>query len=115
MDGTRRQIRVYRTRAGRLPFVEWLRSLNDLRGKQKIQARIDRVSLGNFGHTRSVGEGVQELKVDFGPGYRIYFGLDGLELVILLCGGVKGSQHEDIKQAKGYWRDYKEAKVHAER
>jgi putative addiction module killer protein len=112
MEATRREIRVYQTRTGRLPFIEWLNLLRDLRAKQQIQARIDRVSLGNLGHTRSVGEGVQELKVDFGPGYRVYFGLSGNELVILLCGGTKGRQDEDIKEAKAYWKDYTTEKAH---
>jgi putative addiction module killer protein len=68
--------------------------------------RLGRVELGNFGEHRGVGEGVFELVIDVGPGYRVYFGKDGKQLVILLIGGTKGSQAADIETAKKYWRDY---------
>lgn len=68
--------------------------------------RLDRVERGNFGSHHSVGDGVTELVIDFGPGYRIYFGQDGKDLVILLIGGDKSSQRTDIKTAKEYWRSY---------
>jgi putative addiction module killer protein len=68
--------------------------------------RLDRVEQGNLGVHRSVSEGVSELIIDFGPGYRIYFGQDGLDLVILLIGGTKRTQAKDIETAKAYWRDY---------
>ncbi len=72
--------------------------------------RIHRPSLGNKGNVRAVGEGVSELKVDFGPGYRVYFALEGKALVILLVGGSKGSQKKDIEKANEYWKDYSSKK-----
>jgi len=114
MEACERQVRIYRTRAGRVPYLEWIESLRDRRTKQKIDARIARVRLGNLGHTRTVGEGVTELKIDHGPGYRVYFGQDGQELVILLCGGDKSTQDADIRQARTYWTAYKKEKGHAD-
>ncbi len=102
-----REVVLFRTKEGRIPLVEWLQTVRDRRLQQRIQARIDRLSLGNFGHTRSVGEGVHELKIDFGPGFRIYFGCHGEKIVVLLYGGDKGSQDEDIKEAKKFWKAYK--------
>jgi len=69
-------------------------------------SRLDRVEGGNLGVHRSVGDGVTELVIDFGPGYRIYFGQDGMELIVLLAGGEKKSQQADIERAKRYWRNY---------
>ena len=71
-----------------------------------IQARLNRVRLGNFGDARALGGGVEELRIDYGPGYRIYFGRDGQTVVVLLCAGDKQSQRHDIETAKAYWRDY---------
>ncbi len=99
--------RIYTTRGGREPFSEWLDDLKDIRGKAAVLTRVRRMEEGNPGHCRSVGQGVQELKIDCGPGYRVYFGLDGSVLVILLCGGDKGSQNRDIKKAHGLWDDYR--------
>jgi putative addiction module killer protein len=108
-------VRIYATAAGRAPYLDWFGALRDQRAKQKIDARIGRVRLGNFGQARGVGEGVFELKVDFGPGYRIYFGQDEADLVILLCGGDKSTQNADIRQAKAYWAQYKKEKGSAHR
>jgi len=113
-EATERTVRIYRDRRGRCPYLEWFSALRDNRARQKIQARLARVRLGNLGHTNSVGEGVQELKIDFGPGYRIYFGQDGDEVVILLCGGDKSSQADDIAKAKGHWQNYREERDHAD-
>lgn len=106
MDATPRELRIYRTVDGRLPFGEWLASLHDERARARILVRLDRVSLGNFGDCRSVGEGVQELRIDYGPGYRVYFGQHGSTIVLLLCGGDKDSQAKDIDLAKHYWKEY---------
>lgn len=73
----------------------------------EIRQRIARIRLGNLGDARSVGEGVQELRIHFGPGYRVYFGRDGDAVVILLCGGDKGSQDRDVARAHEYWREYR--------
>lgn len=100
------EIRIYRGRRSRAPFSEWLASLRDKRTVAVIQARLNRIRLGNFGDCRPVGEGIHELRIDFGPGYRVYFGRKGRSLVILLCAGSKKTQRKDIEAAKEYWRDY---------
>lgn len=81
-------------------FEDWLMGLKDQRGKAKIVARIDRLALGNPGDVSPVGEGVSELRIHFGPGYRVYFVRRGQALMVLLCGGDKSSQERDIAQAK---------------
>jgi putative addiction module killer protein len=107
VEAKEQEVRIYRLAAGRMPYAEWMDALSDDRARQKVDARIARLRIGNFGVARSVGDGVQELKIDFGPGYRVYFGRDGDTLVILLCGGTKGTQNEDIRKAKEFWKDYK--------
>ena len=85
----------------RLPeFMEWIDSLRDDRAAARIAIRIDRVALGNPGSVSSVGEGVSEMKIDYGPGYRVYFKRRGEDIVILICGGDKSTQEKDIKRAK---------------
>ncbi len=100
-----RVIDYYVDGRGREPFREWLDALKDISTRARIKLRLDRLKLGNFGNCRSVGGGVFELKIDFGPGYRVYFGL--AHVVLVLCGGDKGSQESDIQQAKRYWMDYR--------
>jgi len=108
MEVQPRDIRRYITPDGRNPFAEWLSSLRDLNAVVKIEQRLDRVRLGNLGNSKSVGEGVCELKIDFGPGYRVYFGQFGSTIVLVLCGGDKSSQEQDIRKAKEYWKEYEE-------
>jgi putative addiction module killer protein len=86
-------------------FQSWATSLRDPVAKSRIGARIDRVRRGNFGDVKAVGEGVSELRIDHGPGYRLYFVQRGAVLVILLCGGDKGSQSRDIAKAKALAQD----------
>ncbi len=112
-EATARELELYVTEEGRAPFTEWLDSLRDIRGREKIRARLNRIRLGNFGDSSSVGEGVEELRIDFGPGYRVYFGLAGTKIVLLLCGGDKSTQAQDILQAKRYWKDYQKRSGHA--
>ncbi len=81
--------------------------MRDIRARAQIEVRLRRVSAGNFGDSKSVGEGVVELRVDLGAGYRVYFAKHGQTLVILLCGGDKASQQNDITRAKDYWADWK--------
>ncbi|MGG6286659.1 type II toxin-antitoxin system RelE/ParE family toxin [Leptolyngbya sp. AN03gr2] len=81
-------------------FLDWLRALRDVQARARIAKRIDRVAMGNFGDTKPVGEGVSELRFAFGPGYRVYYTRQGDVVVILLCGGDKGSQERDIERAK---------------
>jgi len=81
-------------------FSEWLRDLKDRQGRARIVSRLDRLEDGNPGNSRSVGEGVVELKIDVGPGYRVYYIQRGEVLIILLCGGDKSTQARDIQRAK---------------
>ncbi|TAL12722.1 MAG: type II toxin-antitoxin system RelE/ParE family toxin [Nitrospirae bacterium] len=108
MESFERKIEVYVTEEGKAPFTEWLDALRDLRGRETIRARLNRIRLGNFGDSSSVGEGVEELRIDFGPGYRVYFGQARTKVVLLLCGGDKSTQTQDILQAKRYWKDHQE-------
>ena len=80
-------------------FSKWLMKLRDLRARARIQARIDRLELGNAGDVKPVGEGVSEMRIDYGPGHRVYFIQKGSELIILLAGGDKRSQSRDIENA----------------
>jgi putative addiction module killer protein len=89
-------------------FSEWLRKLKDRRARAKIAARIDRLAFGNPGDAEPVGEGVSELRIHYGPGYRVYFVRRGAVLVILLCGGDKGTQDRDIRRAKELARELRE-------
>lgn len=102
-----RSILIYRHRNGSKPLETWLRRLKDVSTKARIFARIDRLRLGNFGDCRSVGGGVHELRVDHGPGHRIYFGLRGDSVVVLLCGGPKKTQKRDIEKAHRCWKEFK--------
>jgi putative addiction module killer protein len=104
-------VREYLTADGKNPFREWLGSLAKT-VRARIQARVLRFELGNLGDHRSVGEGVWEARVMFGPGYRIYFGEDGNAIIVLLVGGDKNSQRKDIARARQFWRDYLETKRH---
>jgi len=112
MESFEREIEVYLTAEDRAPFTDWLASLPDRRGRAKIRTRLDRLRLGNMGDCASVGAGVEELRIDFGPGYRVYFGQIGTKVVLLLYGSNKGTQTQDILQAKRYWKDYKERSGH---
>lgn len=109
MEARPRELRFYETPAGTAPFEEWLDALRDAKGRAKIRVRLDRVESGNLGDCKPVGEGVYELRVDFGPGYRIYFAEDGPTIVLLLIGGDKSTQTKDIKTAQEYWQNHKES------
>ena len=100
------EIKLYQLDDGQVPFDLWMQSLRDRRAKAKILIRFDRFLHGNFGDTKSVGEGVSELRINEGKGYRVYYGSEGKEIVLLLCGGDKSTQQSDIKRAKKYWRKY---------
>ena len=80
-------------------FAQWLNDLRDIQVRSRVQARIERLSVGNPGDVEPVGEGVSELRIDYGPGYRVYFKKRGRELIILLSGGDKSTQAKDIKAA----------------
>ena len=99
-------IREYLGRDGRNLFGEWFDRLNS-EAARRVTTALYRLGLGNFSNVKSVGGGVFEYRIDFGPGYRIYFGKDGERIVILLCGGTKQRQQEDIALAVECWHEYK--------
>jgi len=103
------RIENYITDEGDEPFSKWFNTLNAT-AASKVTTALYRMELGNYSNVESVGEGVYEYKIDFGPGYRIYFGQVGDELVILVGGGSKKKQNKDIQMAKLYWKEYKLAK-----
>ena len=98
----------YETIDGAIPLDEWLTGLRDRRARARVLVRLDRLELGLEGQWRSVGEGVRELKIPEGKGYRVYYAWDGATIILLLCGGDKSTQNADIENAKTYWRDYNE-------
>lgn len=105
MESKLKELPEYITEDGKCPFDDWIKALKDLKARAVIRVRLNRIILGNLGDCKSVGEGVSELRVDFGPGYRIYFGQDGTTFIILLCAGSKKSQ-KNINLAKLFWADY---------
>jgi putative addiction module killer protein len=103
-------VREYVDTTGRSPFTKWLRALN-VQAAAKVATALERIAAGNLSNVKTVGSGVLEYRVEFGPGYRIYFGRDGDRLVILLAGGTKKRQQQDIRQAKVNWEDYRSRKT----
>ena len=101
------ELRFYQTTERRRPFEEWLGGLRDLHALTRIEARLARLAAGNFGDCASVGGGVMELRIDWGPGYRVYFARLGQVVILVLCGGDKRRQQKDIQHAKAYFEDYK--------
>jgi len=104
------EIREY-VEDGESPFGEWFNSL-DAGMAARVDRYIRRLAAGNFGAAKALGDGVCELRLDFGPGYRVYYGMDGKTLVILLAGGDKRRQSADIADAVARWKRYKEVKKH---
>ncbi len=101
------EIRKYRRADGVIPFDRWMAKLRDERAKARVLVQVDRLRLGLAGDWKSVGEGVFELRVYEGRGYRVYFGREGKAIVILLCGGDKSTQRRDIELARAYWREHR--------
>jgi putative addiction module killer protein len=102
----KRNLLLLETRNGRTPFLEWIESLNDKSLEKSIDARLTRIENGNFGDHKSIGNGVYELRIPKGPGLRVYYGLEGDTIVVLIGGGNKSSQSSDIKKAHELWREY---------
>lgn len=102
------EIRHYVSRAGKDVFDEWLSQLADTRAQAKIAARINRLAAGNFGDCKPLGQGLWELRIDYGPGYRVYYALIGRVCVLFLCAGDKRKQPSDIARALRFLTDYKE-------
>jgi putative addiction module killer protein len=103
------EVREYLDQGGSSPYAAWFDRLNR-EAAAKVVTALTRLQQGNFSNARSVGAGVYEYRIDFGPGYRIYFGKDGERLVILVGGGTKKRQQEDIETALARWQDYKQRK-----
>ncbi|MDQ6986879.1 MAG: type II toxin-antitoxin system RelE/ParE family toxin [Mariprofundaceae bacterium] len=108
LPAEQKQVTIYLDSNGDAPFSNWINDLADIKGRAKIRERIARLRLGNMGDCEPVGEGVSELRVHYGPGYRVYFGQEGQKIVVLILGGSKRTQKKDIKTAKVLWKDYKE-------
>ena len=106
------QIRQYIDRLGRNPFDRWFGKLDDI-AQARITVSLDRLERGSFSTAKGVGAGVFEMRLDFGPGYRVYFGKDGEALVILLGGGTKKRQQDDVNTAHSLWQEYKTRKKEA--
>ena len=100
------EVFLYQTESGKSPYESWLNNLKDWKARSIIRHRLDRLAWGLPGKCEPVGQGVFELKIYYGPGYRIYFGQEGAAVVLLLCGGDKSTQSDDIQRAKFYWQDY---------
>jgi putative addiction module killer protein len=100
------EIRDYLTLDGHDPYIEWLSALADRMAKARVATRVQRMAGGNFGDCKPVGGGVWELRVDHGPGYRVYYARAGDRLILLLVGGDKRRQQADINAALDYWEDW---------
>ncbi len=101
-----KQLEIYETDDGKQPFVDWLESLKDKSVRYRIKERLDRVALGNLGDYKAIEKGIFELRFAFSSGYRVYYAEEGSKIILLLCGGDKSSQKQDIKKAIAYWQDY---------
>jgi putative addiction module killer protein len=102
------EIRHYVNRAGKDVFDDWLTELADAKAQAKVAVRINRLAAGNFGDCKSLRQGLYELRIDWGPGYRVYYAMLGRVCVLLLCGGDKRKQSQDIERALQYFKDYRE-------
>lgn len=107
-DGQPKEIIVYEKPTGGCPFADWLASLKDRETQTRIEKRLYRLRGGNPGDYKPVGLGVYELRIDFGPGYRLYFAFVGSQVILLFCGGDKSTQLADIKQAQQFWQEHQQ-------
>jgi len=108
------ELRVYTTAAAPNVFEDWLRKMRDTRARAAIIRRMARVELGNFGDHKPCREGVWEMRIDVGPGYRAYYARSGKTVILLLCGGDKRTQDSDITRACAYWREWQHRNVDQE-
>ena len=102
---------LFQTLSGTIPFDAWLGKIKDVRTKAKIVSRIERAEMELFGDWKSIDAEVKELRIDWGPGYRVYFAILGDEIILLIMGGDKKSQAKDILKAKSYWSEYKKIRI----
>lgn len=108
MNVKTRIIEYFTSSSGKQPARDWLNGIKDKVTQAIIYKRIRQAGLGNFGKTRSVGSGVHELKIDYGPGYRVYYGIHQDEIILLLMGGSKRTQQSDIEKAQANWKHWQE-------
>lgn len=101
------EVRHYLSPDGKDVFLDWLRKLRDVTARIAVDRRVNRIELGNFGDHKFCRDGVWELRIDVGPGYRVYYAVADTQIVLLLCGGDKRTQAADIDRACGYWQDWK--------
>lgn len=107
-DGQPKATIIYQTSTGIRPFDEWVKALRDRQALARIEKRLIRLRDGNPGDYKAIGMGIYELRIDYGPGYRVYFAFSGQQVVLLLCGGDKKTQTADIEKAGAYWNDFQE-------
>ena len=100
------KIKIYQDDAGNSPYLKWLKKLKDRKAQFKIEKRFAQIRLGHLGDFKNLSGGLLELRIHFGPGYRIYCARQGQKLIILLCAGDKSTQKKDIEKARKYWEDY---------
>lgn len=105
---------IYETEEGKNPFADWFKALRDKAGKARILARLERVEKGNFGDSKPIQDGLFELRINFGPGYRVYYGRLRSAVVVLVCGGDKSTQQKDIEKALTLWNDHRRRYANAE-
>lgn len=103
---SQKELIIYQDEHGNEPFTDWLNKLRDKKGRRRVLTRLRRLEQGNYGDCEPVGEGVSELRMFFGSGYRVYFGEDANNIILIICGGDKRSQSKDIKVAKAYWKEH---------
>lgn len=101
------EVREYIAPNGTALFSEWLKDLRDQQTRARILTRLNRIRLGNFGNCKLLGDSLFELRMTFGPGYRVYYGREGERMILILCGGDKSTQDKDIERAKAAWTDYR--------
>lgn len=110
MEVIKREVLIYRTADGKEPLTDFMAKLKDHKAKAAILVRLNRLERGNFGNCKPIGDGLKEMRIHHGPGYRVYIGEDGERMVVVLCVGRKNTQSQDIRDAKRFWTDYKENK-----
>jgi len=108
------ELRYYADEVDHKPFIEWLETLKDRKVRQAVDRRLRRVMLGNFGDCKPVREGVWELRIDLGAGWRVYYAIESNTVVLLLCGGNKRTQSMDIEHACMYWQDWQQMNLKKE-
>ena len=107
-------INEYLDEQGNSPYGVWLKGLRDSRAKAKVMMQVDRMELGLFGDSQAIGDGLSELRIHYGSGYRVYYGKENQQVYLVLCGGDKTTQSKDIERAKLYWRNHKQRRKHDE-